>query len=160
MLQLEGGNDGLNTVIPHRNDTYRRLRPQLRIATKDVKSIDAECGFHPEACAYGAGNQKGSVERLVHWVKTNFLLGRAFADDADLAAQLADWLAYANTRPSSATDAPPARLLAPRASLVAALRGDRKSVRAPFEARTRPFGWSSERQTVTASASSPSSWMV
>jgi len=56
----------------------------------------------------------GSVESLVKWVKGNFLAGRVFADDADLAAQCAAWLTYANTRPSQATDeAPVARLATP-----------------------------------------------
>ena len=74
--------------------------------------LAAEFGFHPEACTPGAGNQKGSVESLVKWVKGNFLAGRDFADDADLAAQTMAWLEYANTRPSQATDVPP--LAAPR----------------------------------------------
>jgi hypothetical protein len=73
--------------------------------------LAAEFGFHPEACALGAGQQKGSVERLINWTKTNFLLGRTFADDADLAAQLAAWLEYANTRPSAATGVPPVKRL-------------------------------------------------
>jgi hypothetical protein len=48
----------------------------------------------------------------VKWVKGNFLAGRVFADDGDLAAQCAAWLTYANTRPSQATDvAPLARLV-------------------------------------------------
>jgi len=69
--------------------------------------LAAEFGFHPEACTPGAGNQKGTVESLVKWVKGNFLAGRTFADDADLATQCADWLEYATTRPSQATGVPP-----------------------------------------------------
>ncbi len=42
----------------------------------------AEFGFHPDACALAAGNQKGAVESLVKFVKQNFLLGRSFQDDA------------------------------------------------------------------------------
>jgi hypothetical protein len=48
--------------------------------------------FHPEACAPASGNQKGSVEQLVGWVKANFLKGRSFMDDKDLAVQCATWL--------------------------------------------------------------------
>ena len=69
--------------------------------------LAGECGFHPQACDPGAPNQKGSVEALVKWVKGNFLPGRAFADDADLAAQATAWLAAANARPSAATGTPP-----------------------------------------------------
>ena len=83
--------------------------------TPALLHLAAEVGVHPEACAPGAGNQKGSVERLVGWVKTNFLVGRSFADDADLAAQLTDWLTAANTRPSSATGVPPTTRLAEEA---------------------------------------------
>ena len=75
-----------------------------------------EYGFHPQACDPGAANQKGSVEALVKWVKGNFLSGRTFADDVDLAAQLADWLAMANARPSAATGVPPAARLAAEAA--------------------------------------------
>jgi transposase len=74
--------------------------------------LAAAFGFHPEACTPGAGNQKGAVEALVKWVKGNFLAGRDFADDADLADQCAQWQATANARPSQATDvAPLARLV-------------------------------------------------
>jgi transposase len=50
-----------------------------------------EVGFHPELCDPGAAQQKGSVENLVKWVKTNFLPGRRFADDEDLGAQSLAW---------------------------------------------------------------------
>jgi transposase len=50
-----------------------------------------EVGFHPELCDPGAAQQKGSVENLVKWVKTNFLPGRSFADDEDLARQSLAW---------------------------------------------------------------------
>lgn len=74
-----------------------------------------EFGFHPEACAIRAANQKGSVESLVKWVKGNFLAGRVFADDADLTAQAAEWQGAANHRPSSATGLPPVERLAEEA---------------------------------------------
>jgi transposase len=78
--------------------------------------LAAEFDFHPEACWPGAGNQKGSVESLVKWVKGNFLPGRVFADDADLAAQNAAWLEYANTRASQATDVAPVTRLGAEAA--------------------------------------------
>jgi transposase len=66
-----------------------------------------EFDFHPEACAVGAANQKGTVESLVKWVKGNFLVGRSFLDEADLERQNLEWLDAANSRPSSATGEPP-----------------------------------------------------
>jgi uncharacterized protein (DUF1501 family) len=47
ILEMTGGNDGLNTVIPHANDLYHKNRPTLRIAAKEVLKIDDEIGLHP-----------------------------------------------------------------------------------------------------------------
>ena len=47
VVQLSGGNDGLNTVIPFADDAYRKGRPSLAIAKDQVKKIDDHVGFHP-----------------------------------------------------------------------------------------------------------------
>jgi uncharacterized protein (DUF1501 family) len=47
VLQLDGGNDGLNTVIPYRDDAYHRARPKLQVLANDVKTIDDHVAFHP-----------------------------------------------------------------------------------------------------------------
>lgn len=47
VLQLDGGNDGLNTVIPCQDDDYRRNRPQLAIAAREVLRLDDRVGLHP-----------------------------------------------------------------------------------------------------------------
>ena len=49
VLQLSGGNDGLNTVVPFNDDAYRKARPKLAIAANDVLKIDERMGFHPSA---------------------------------------------------------------------------------------------------------------
>lgn len=73
----------------------------------------AEFSFHPSLCAPGAANQKGAVENLVKYVKGNFLAGRSFYDDLDLAQQNQAWLYEVNeVRVSSATEQIPARRLA------------------------------------------------
>lgn len=93
--------DNIKTVTTGRDARHQAVwHPALL-------QLAAELGFHPEACTPGAGNQKGSVESLVKWVKGNFLAGRAFADDADLAHQCDHWLGFANARPSVATDVAP-----------------------------------------------------
>ncbi|MDP4128735.1 MAG: DUF1501 domain-containing protein [Bacteroidota bacterium] len=48
VLQLSGGNDGLNTVIPFRNDIYYRERPKLGIAKEKALQLTSEAGLHPE----------------------------------------------------------------------------------------------------------------
>jgi uncharacterized protein (DUF1501 family) len=47
VLQFSGGNDGLNTVIPIRNDIYYRERPGLSIAKDKALSLHDEAGLHP-----------------------------------------------------------------------------------------------------------------
>jgi transposase len=76
----------------------------------------AEFGFHPQACAVARGNQKGSVESLVKWVKGNFLHGRSFADDRDLAEQTTAWLADINARDNEATGQAPIERLVDEAA--------------------------------------------
>jgi uncharacterized protein (DUF1501 family) len=51
LVQLAGGNDGLNTLVPYADDIYYRSRPKLSIAKDDVLAIDDYCGFHSEMYA-------------------------------------------------------------------------------------------------------------
>jgi transposase len=68
-----------------------------------------EVGVFAEPTAPYSGNQKGSVENLVKFVKGAFLLARSFRHRADLVAQLAGWLQYTNEeRPCDATGVAPA----------------------------------------------------
>ena len=45
MVELGGGNDGLNTVVPHATGAYYDLRPSVRI--EDPIDLDGEIGLHP-----------------------------------------------------------------------------------------------------------------
>jgi uncharacterized protein (DUF1501 family) len=47
VLQLDGGNDGLNTVAPYADDDYIKHRPKLHLGAKAVARIDDRVGFHP-----------------------------------------------------------------------------------------------------------------
>ena len=47
VLSLSGGNDGLNTLIPHSNPTYYDYRGTLGIPEDQVIRINDEVGFHP-----------------------------------------------------------------------------------------------------------------
>ena len=60
VVQLSGGNDGLNTVVPHRQDEYFRGRPTLGLKRSKLHALDDDHGLHPEmgglARLYGEGN--------------------------------------------------------------------------------------------------------
>jgi uncharacterized protein (DUF1501 family) len=47
VVQLDGGNDGLNTVVPYSNDAYRRHRPQVHIPTAELRRLNDDLGLHP-----------------------------------------------------------------------------------------------------------------
>lgn len=82
---------------------------------RDVQEYNAtfaqaivDIGVGVEMCAPRSGNQKGTVERLVGWVKGSFFKPRKFQDKADLDAQLAAWHVEVNTKtPSRATNVIP-----------------------------------------------------
>jgi uncharacterized protein (DUF1501 family) len=46
VLQMAGGNDGLNTVVPYANDYYRQARPKLGQKAEDVLKINDDIGLH------------------------------------------------------------------------------------------------------------------
>jgi uncharacterized protein (DUF1501 family) len=47
VVEMTGGNDGLNMVIPHADDLYHKARPTLAIPKKRVLRIDGHVGLHP-----------------------------------------------------------------------------------------------------------------
>ncbi|HEU5124673.1 MAG TPA: DUF1501 domain-containing protein [Verrucomicrobiae bacterium] len=47
ILQMAGGNDGLNTVVPFQNDFYRKARPRIGIAADQVLKLNDDVGLHP-----------------------------------------------------------------------------------------------------------------
>lgn len=60
IVQLFGGNDGLNTMIPVLDDNYHRMRPEIRIDKKDCWNL-ANIYLHP---SLNAGN-KGGLARML-----------------------------------------------------------------------------------------------
>ncbi|MEY3201422.1 MAG: hypothetical protein RIR70_972, partial [Pseudomonadota bacterium] len=47
LIELKGGNDGVNTVVPYADATYYDLRPKLAVSRDAVLQLSQEVGLHP-----------------------------------------------------------------------------------------------------------------
>lgn len=47
IIQLKGGNDGLNTIVPFRNDIYYNKRNGIAISKNQLINLNNEVGLHP-----------------------------------------------------------------------------------------------------------------
>ncbi len=83
VIQLSGGNDGLNTVVPFEDDVYHRSRPTLRLPSDRVLKLEGGLGLHPEM---------GSFQRLYHEGCLSIVQGVGHADsNRDHDAAKRDW---------------------------------------------------------------------
>ena len=61
VLQLAGGNDGLNTVVPYADDAYHKARPRIRRTGKDVKKLDDHVGLSTRLPFLGSLYDEGQL---------------------------------------------------------------------------------------------------
>ncbi len=61
LVNLQGGNDGLNCVVPHGDDAYYQMRPTLAIARSDVLAINEQLGLNPEMKSLKGLYDKGNI---------------------------------------------------------------------------------------------------
>ncbi len=61
VVQLDGGNDGINTVVPYRDENYARHRRELRIAADKVCKLNDDVGLHPSMRAAADMVQDGRL---------------------------------------------------------------------------------------------------
>jgi uncharacterized protein (DUF1501 family) len=46
VIQMSGGNDGLNTIVPFRNDLYYKLRPDVALSKEEILKIEDDYAFN------------------------------------------------------------------------------------------------------------------
>jgi uncharacterized protein (DUF1501 family) len=61
LVNLMGGNDGLNCIVPHGNADYFRMRPSLAISPNDALHINSQLGFNPRMRSLKNMYDKGMV---------------------------------------------------------------------------------------------------
>ena len=65
ILELSGGNDGLNTVVPYGDDAYYRQRPNIGIPKNELRIIDDHFGFNPGMAGFESLYKDGKMA-IVH----------------------------------------------------------------------------------------------
>ena len=60
-IQLNGGNDGLNTFIPFNNPLYYDLRPKIALSKNEIVSKNNGMGFHPALKDFATMQQNGDL---------------------------------------------------------------------------------------------------
>ena len=71
VLELSGGNDGLNTIVPYGDDAYYRLRPTIGIKPGALRKLDQHWGFNPGLLGF---------ERLWHNGELALMHGCGYVD--------------------------------------------------------------------------------
>ena len=61
LINLQGGNDGLNCVVPHGDEQYYRMRPTIGIPKGEVLGLNERIGFNPNMKSFKAMYDKGMV---------------------------------------------------------------------------------------------------
>jgi len=67
VIQLDGGNDGINTVVPFKDEGYAEHRKQLRLPEKDLIKLSDDIAFHPRLRSASELFQDGRLS-VVHGV--------------------------------------------------------------------------------------------
>lgn len=59
VIQLSGGNDGLNTVVPVSDDAYHRARPRLALKPADLLHVNDHTSFHSSLAPFKSLMDRG-----------------------------------------------------------------------------------------------------
>jgi uncharacterized protein (DUF1501 family) len=149
VVQLNGGNDGINTVVPFTDEGYPKNRKVLRLPADRLLKITTDVGLHPTmgaaarllengtlAIVQGVGYpnpNRSHFKSMAIWQTANVNLPRVDALDAQTNASLG-WIGRALDEGRKPADGAPAAQFVGSGSLPLALR----SKRSVASAITRP----------------------
>jgi len=149
VVQLSGGNDGINTVVPFKDEGYARYRKGLRLPADRLHKVTKEVGLHPAmgdaakllesgqlAIVQGVGYpnpNRSHFKSMAIWHSANVNLPREDRLDAQTNASLG-WIGQALDAGRKPADGSPAAQFVGSGSLPLALR----SKRSVASAITRP----------------------
>jgi uncharacterized protein (DUF1501 family) len=140
VVQLNGGNDGINTVVPLADEGYAKHRKVLRLPAERLLKITREAGLHPAMGAAAKLLQSGQLaivqgvgypnpnrshfKSMAIWQTANVKLPRVEALDAQTNAALG-WIGRALDEGRKPADGAPAAQFVGRGTLPLALRSKR-----------------------------------
>ncbi len=61
VIQLEGGNDGINTVVPFADEGYAKYRKTLRLPKDQLVKVSDSVGLHPGLARFGKLLEAGQL---------------------------------------------------------------------------------------------------
>ena len=144
VIELNGGNDGINTVVPFADEGYAKYRSVLRLPADRLLKIDKGIGLHPAmgaaaklleggrmAIVQGVGYpnpNRSHFKSLAIWHTANVNLPREDAPDAETGASFG-WIGQALDEGRKQADGSPAAQFVGSGAVPQALRG-RRSVSA------------------------------
>jgi uncharacterized protein (DUF1501 family) len=149
VIQLDGGNDGINTVVPFADEGYAKNRTALRLPIDRLHKITKEVGLHPamgkaaqllesgrltvvQGVGYPNPSRSHDISMAI-WHSANVKLPRSDGYDPETKAALG-WIGRALDNDRKPSDGSPGAAFVGSGALPAALRG-RRSV---ASALTRP----------------------
>jgi uncharacterized protein (DUF1501 family) len=131
VIQLDGGNDGINTVVPYADEGYAKYRKDLRLPTDQLIKINDRVGLHPELRGAGKLLEAGRLAIIqgVGYPNPNrsHFESMAIWQTARLKPEKegSGWLGSALDGGTAPADGSPASVLVGLGSPPRALRGER-----------------------------------